>query len=119
MAVVLVADDMLPIVDLLTRFIEGCGHTVVSASNGICALALASDQRPQLVISDIQMPQMNGYDLLRALRADPTFATTRVYLLSADGDINAQPDGPVPDGYIEKPFDLAAIKDVLATVSSV
>lgn len=117
MTVVLIVDDMAEIVRLLTKFIQGRGYTVVSASNGVSALTVAREQHPHLVISDIRMPYMDGHDLLRILRTDPAFAATRIYLISADSDTQAQPGDPLPDGYIEKPFDFATIAAVLDSLA--
>jgi two-component system response regulator MtrA len=80
---VLVVDDE-PDVLLLCRLnLEQRGHEVVEAPNGQAALELASERTPDIVILDLMLPGIDGYDVLRALRADPATADVRVLVLTA------------------------------------
>ena len=119
MAMVLVVDDEAPIVDLLVDIIEERGHTVLRAGNGAEALTIARDLHPDLIISDIMMPALDGYALLEQLRGAPDLARTRVILMSA-----AMPKGaaalpgrrqraPNADGFLSKPFDVVAVESLL------
>jgi CheY-like chemotaxis protein len=117
MAVVLVVDDEAPIVALIVDLVEEHGHTAVTALNGEAALECAHAHFPALIISDVMMPVMDGYALLQALRAEPAFAHTAVYLMSAVA-FRILPKGEsLPHGYVSKPFDLAAIEGLLASIS--
>ncbi len=80
---ILVADDESPIVDLLRDLLEEGGHTVLSASDGREALALARRERPDLVISDVMMPFIDGAQLARLLQGDPLTHGVVVILMSA------------------------------------
>jgi CheY-like chemotaxis protein len=117
MASVLVIDDEAPIVDLLAEIIEERGHDVLRASNGANGLAIARSERPQLIISDVMMPLLDGYALLRALRAEPELAHISVVLVSAGFPKQEPPQtNPPADGYLHKPFDIAAIEHLLDTL---
>lgn len=115
MATILVVDDESTIVDLLVDIIEEHGHTAVQASNGIEGLVAARDRRPDLIISDVMMPLLDGYALLQALRSEPELAHTTVVLISAMFLGNSQPVAiPSADGYLRKPFDITAVEDLIA-----
>src|SRR5688572_30166268 len=79
MATILVADDNRANREALAALLESAGHAVVRAVDGREALTRAQDARPDLVISDVLMPMMDGYELARRLRADP--ATARAALM--------------------------------------
>lgn len=114
MATVLVIDDEAPIVELLVDIIEEKGHTAFHASNGVEGLALARQSRPDLIISDVMMPLLDGYALLDALRSEPDLAHTTVILMSAAFPRTAKPLTELAiDGYLRKPFDLATVETVI------
>ena len=83
MAKILVVDDQAPNRELLVTLIGYTGHQALEASDGAEALAIVRAQRPDLVISDILMPTMDGYEFVRQLRADPLVAATEVIFYSA------------------------------------
>ena len=83
MAQVLVVDDHPSNRDLVTTLLGYAGHTFFEASNGAEALALARSKRPDLVICDILMPGMDGFEFVRQLRADPDIARTHVVFYTA------------------------------------
>ncbi len=115
MATILIVDDEAPIVELLVDIISEEGHTVLQAQNGMEGLTLARANQPDLVISDVMMPILDGYALLRELRSSPETAHTQIILMSAAFSQGARLDsnGIVADGYLRKPFDLAAIERLL------
>src|SRR5688572_2779475 len=83
MARILIVDDEPVSRELLATLIRFKGHEALIASDGAEALALARSSRPQLVISDILMPTMDGYELLRQLRSDPELGSTEVIFHTA------------------------------------
>jgi len=83
MARILIVDDEPVSRELLATLIRFKGHEALIASDGAEALALARANRPQLVISDILMPTMDGYELLRQLRSDPDLGSTEVIFHTA------------------------------------
>src|SRR6188472_3390037 len=83
MAKVLVIDDIAANRELIVALLTHQGHQSFEAADGLEALALARAKRPDLVISDILMPTMDGYEFVRRLRADPAIARTTVIFYTA------------------------------------
>lgn len=86
MAKILVVDDEPDLRDILVRIVGGSGHEVLSAANGAAAIQMAHDSQPALVILDLMMPETDGFDVLRAIRADPVTSNTPVVIYSALSD---------------------------------
>jgi len=106
MARILVAEDERDIRELIGFTLRHNGHEVLTASNGEDALAIALREVPDLVLLDIRMPRLTGYDVCRRLRADPTTRDIPVAFLSAkgqDSEVQAGMDAGATD-YILKPF---------------
>jgi DNA-binding response OmpR family regulator len=106
MARILVAEDERDIRELIGFTLRHHGHEVLSASNGEDALAIALRELPDLVLLDIRMPRLTGYDVCRRLRAEPTTKNIPVAFLSAkgqDSEVQAGMDAGATD-YILKPF---------------
>jgi PAS domain S-box-containing protein len=83
MSSILVLDDRAVERELLDVILSSAGHTVLQASTGEDALALARTEHPELIIADILMPGMDGYEFVHALREDPDTASMRVILCTA------------------------------------
>ncbi|HEY8284342.1 MAG TPA: ATP-binding protein [Chloroflexota bacterium] len=111
---ILVVDDNADMRDYLTRLL-GRLYAVESAANGVTALEAARERIPSLVLSDVMMPGLDGFGLLRALRADPNLREVPVILLSARAGGEAVLGGldAGADDYLVKPF---AAKELLARV---
>jgi diguanylate cyclase (GGDEF)-like protein len=86
MATVLIADDDAAVRRLLSAVLRPRGHTILEAGNGEQALELAEQQRPELIVSDLLMPAMDGYELVRRLRIAPETSRTPVIFLTAEYD---------------------------------
>jgi signal transduction histidine kinase len=86
MSAILVLDDRAPERELLSIVLGHVGHTVLQASTGEQALELARANEPELIIADLMMPGMNGYEFVRELRADPAVGATRVMFCTASYD---------------------------------
>ena len=80
---VLVADDSPTVVAMLTALLEDVGYRVAAAQDGIAAAESAFAQRPDLVLLDVTMPRMNGYQVCRLLKSDPYLRDTPVLLLTS------------------------------------
>ncbi|HQP11921.1 MAG TPA: response regulator, partial [Candidatus Omnitrophota bacterium] len=76
---ILLVDDAREILDLMQAMLEGQGYEVIVATNGVEGLAKAKKDRPQLIIADVLMPEMDGYLFFKELRKDP--ATERIPVL--------------------------------------
>ena len=83
MASILIVDDD----ELLLRFLEhklqAKGYTIITATDGLQALEVASEQKPDLILLDIMMPDMDGLEVLRRLKASPTTDGIPVLMLTA------------------------------------
>ncbi len=103
---ILVVDDEPDVVELIGRTLRGDGFEVVSAYDGIGALDLASSERPDLVLLDIMMPMMSGYEVCRQLKADPQTQGVPVVCLSSahTPDARAQSLKAGAAELITKPF---------------
>ncbi|GAA2552150.1 SpoIIE family protein phosphatase [Winogradskya consettensis] len=108
---VLVADDNADMRDYLTRLLRSAGHRVVAVADGQDALDAARARNPDLVVSDVMMPRLDGLQLVAALRGDPRTASTPVLLLSARAGQEASIEGleAGADDYLVKPFSSAEL----------
>jgi CheY-like chemotaxis protein len=81
-------------------------HEVIMAKNGEDALEILYKDKPDLVLLDIRMPRLNGYEVCRTIKEDPTLQTIPVLFLSAKGQDTEVQEGLATgaDGYIIKPF---------------
>ena len=84
---IVVADDESPIRLVVGEKLRAAGYTVVEARDGEEALDLVKQHRPIAVITDLQMPYMNGLELCMAMRADPATAEIPALLLTARGHV--------------------------------
>jgi CheY-like chemotaxis protein len=80
---VLVADDHVDTRVILRHYLEAMGHSVIEAANGAEALRVLRASRPDALVLDIQMPEMDGIQVMRIIRSDPELAALPVLALSA------------------------------------
>ncbi len=115
---ILVVDDEQDIVDLISYNLSKEGYEVATASNGTDAVMLAQRLRPDLVILDIMMPGLDGFEVCRTLRQDPSLQTTAIVFLTAKaGEIDQILGLELgADDYIQKPISprvlLARVKTI-------
>src|SRR2546423_716709 len=83
MATILVVDDLADNRELLLRVLQKSNHRLLQASDGAEGLRVVRQEHPDLVIADILMPTMDGYEFVRQLRQDPSIAQTRVIFYSS------------------------------------
>lgn len=112
MACILVVDDDEEVAGTVERSLSRKGHQVIAVYSGAQALESAQRQRPDLVVLDIIMPQMDGIEVCRRLRADPVTATVPILFLTAKGRIEDKIEGFEAgcDDYLAKPFDLTELE---------
>src|SRR5512133_2912191 len=100
---VLVADDDKKTVDLVKLYLERDGYSVLTAHDGRRALAMARELRPDLVVLDIMMPELDGLDVCRLLRAESNVPIILLTARTTEGDRIAGLDLGADD-YVAKPF---------------
>lgn len=112
---VLIADDNADMREYLSRLLAGAGYEVRAVNDGLEALDAIRAQAPELVVSDVMMPRLDGLALVAALRTDPRTAAVPVLLLSARAGQEASIEGlqAGADDYLVKPF---AAAELLARV---
>ena len=117
MAHILIVEDEANIIKLITIRLQRLGHSISSADNGAAALEQAREIAPDLILLDVMIPVMNGFQVLQQLKADPATAQIPVLMLTARGherDIVAGLEGGADD-YIVKPF---SFPELISRVSS-
>ncbi|MDH5324809.1 MAG: response regulator [Gammaproteobacteria bacterium] len=118
MAHILAVDDSASMRQMVSFTLKGAGHTVTEASDGEEALGLAKSNKYDLVLSDVNMPKMDGISLTRELRNLPNFKYTPILMLTTESGTDKKQDGKSAGatGWIVKPFNP---DQLLATVSKV
>lgn len=116
MATILIVDDEKAIVDLLVNLLEDNGYVVLTAINGEEALKILEQERPDLIISDVMMPMMDGLALLRQIWNRTEWRTIKIILSSA-APLKAA-DNIHFDKFISKPFDLDTLEQLVKSLLS-
>ena len=117
---ILIVDDEPNIVLSLEFLMQREGYQVATAADGEAALEALAAQAPDLVILDVMLPKMNGFDVCRRIRADPRWKGVRILMLTARGRETevAKGLGLGADLYVTKPFStkelVAQVKGLLA-----
>jgi PAS domain S-box-containing protein len=113
---ILLADDNADMREYVRRLLRE-QYEVLAVADGESALKSAREQRPDLILSDIMMPRLNGFELLRAVRADRDLKSIPVILLSARAGEESRVEGldAGADDYLVKPF---SARELLARVGS-
>ncbi len=111
MPTVLVVDDEPTILELVRFTLEDEQVTVLEAADGIEAIERAHAARPQLILLDVQMPRLDGFEVCRRLREDATLAGVRIVMLTAAGQEADRARGLAAgaDDYLTKPFSPLAL----------
>ena len=117
---ILVVDDNVDAAESLAEAIEGAGGEVALAHDGESALALVRRWRPRAVLLDISLPGIDGYEVARRLRADPSLPGLRLIALTGyDERLSpAQPEDRGFDAHLVKPTTLARIVEALGATST-
>jgi two-component system response regulator MtrA len=104
--VVLVAEDDEDILEMVVFDLEDEGYEVLTARDGDAAIALALERRPDLVLLDVAMPGLDGYEVTRRLRAEKSTSGTPVVLLTARAQVRDVILGfeAGANDYVTKPF---------------
>jgi DNA-binding response OmpR family regulator len=119
-AVVLVADDEPSMLSLIAQHVKTLGHDVHIAHDGEEAWDMVQKHRPDLVLLDVMMPAMSGWEVCRKVREDEGFERVGVIMITGIGETLNELTSPLfgADAYLDKPFELVdldrSIREVLA-----
>jgi CheY-like chemotaxis protein len=108
---VLVVDDEPDLRFILRRIFEKAGHQVADAGHGAEALECVRGSLPELVVTDMMMPVMDGHELIRRLRADPATAQIPILAVTGNGELANAADALLPKPY--QPGQLLAAANAL------
>ncbi|HSL71862.1 MAG TPA: response regulator, partial [Longimicrobiales bacterium] len=105
-APILVVDDDTDALEIVRTYLESRGYEVATALDGKEALARLEEIRPAVVLLDVMMPGMDGWEVARVIKNHPDFGNTRVIMLTARSDFSDKHEGlrAGADDYLVKPF---------------
>jgi CheY-like chemotaxis protein len=114
-ATILVVDDNTDNVEILRAFLESRGFTIAEARDGRAALAKMEEVKPDLVLLDVMMPGMDGWEVCRVIKQHPQLGDTKVVMVTAKGGFEDKFEGlrSGADDYVVKPVDF---KDLMGKV---
>lgn len=114
----LTVDDSKTMRDMVSFTLKGAGFEVIEAEDGKDAITKLSGQKVDVILTDLNMPNMNGFELIRALRADAGYKFTPILMLTTEGDENKKQEGKSAGatGWIVKPFNPEKLVQVVNKV---
>jgi DNA-binding response OmpR family regulator len=114
---ILVVDDNVDSAEVLAMLLGAMGHEAFVAHTGEQALRVAKEELPTVIFLDLALPDMSGFDVARRLRADVTFARTRLIGLSgfSSGEYRTKTREAGIDDYVEKPVEASTLASLLGT----
>jgi two-component system, chemotaxis family, chemotaxis protein CheY len=107
MSTILIVDDSASIRQTVKIALNGQGHTVSEAANGMEGLEKAAGAAFELVVTDLNMPEMDGLTMIRQLRTQPAYTGVPILFLTTESDANIKQQAKAAGatGWITKPFD--------------
>ncbi|MDX1795223.1 MAG: response regulator [Hydrogenovibrio sp.] len=118
MSKILAVDDSKSMRQMVSMSLKSAGHDVTEAEDGAIALDLAKKDQYDLIVTDINMPNMNGIELIQALRGLPNYKFTPVLCLTTEssGDMKQKGKEAGATGWIVKPFSPEKLLSVISRV---
>ncbi|NPE29406.1 response regulator [Methanococcoides sp. SA1] len=115
---VLIVDDEPDAVIATKRALEADGYNVIEANNGAMAFDVLKSDIPDVILLDVMMPDMDGFEVCRRLKEEPLYENIPVIMLTAKGETNDKIEGLDigADDYMTKPFNLKELKARIKTV---
>jgi two-component system chemotaxis response regulator CheY len=117
---ILTVDDSRTMRELLLAALTDMGHRVVQAEDGLSGLECLRQQVPDAIITDINMPRLDGFGFIEEVRRDPRYRTTPILVLTTENHASrkdrARRAGAT--GWIVKPFDPAKLADAIRRVTA-
>lgn len=109
---ILIVDDEIDLVDTLATHLESDGFEVIKALDGKEGYEKASTNRPDLMILDLRMPRMDGFQVCRLLKFDDDLKAIKIIILTAHNSENerAMSKTVLADAFVEKPYEYAKLR---------
>ena len=117
---VFLIDDESSWLQAISGILKQEGFRVISSESGEDALEKLKRRRPDLILSDVRMPEMNGFDFFEKVRTDPNLASVPFVFMSSIDDYDAKRVAKElgADDYLEKPYDAAKMKVIVRDLFS-
>jgi two-component system chemotaxis response regulator CheY len=118
MYAILAVDDSASMRQMVAFTLKGAGYQVIEAADGQEAFEKARGQKVDLVLTDQNMPRMDGISLVKSLRGLPSYASTPILILTTESsdDMKAKGRAAGATGWLVKPFDPGKLIDVIKKV---
>jgi two-component system chemotaxis response regulator CheY len=117
---VLTVDDSRTMRDMLKHSLVAAGFRVIQAEDGVHGLEVLAEEKPDVIVTDINMPRMDGFGFIEAVRRDPTCRAMPMLVLTTEVDaekkLRAKTAGAT--GWIVKPFDPVKLVDAIRRVTA-
>jgi len=119
---IMIADDEQESIDFVVNTFAETDYEIICASDGAEALSKAQKEKPDLIVLDVQMPKMSGFEVFHKLRGDAQFTDTPIVMLTGiggrtgvkiDGQDMGDYLGSEPDAYIDKPIEPIILKQTV------
>ncbi len=115
---VMVADDDIEIRRILVRALDKLDCDLIQAADGEEALTLIIQEQPDVLVLDVMMPTLSGWEICKYVRSKPEYAATRVLMLTAIGKTVNEMTSPLygADAHLDKPFDVHEVASVVQSL---
>lgn len=116
--IALAVDDSKTMREMVSFTLSGNGFDVLQAEDGQMAIKVLDNRKVDLIITDLNMPNMNGIELIKALRANPTYKFTPILMLTTESDDSKKADGKSAGatGWLVKPFNPDKLLSIIKKV---
>jgi two-component system chemotaxis response regulator CheY len=117
---VLTVDDSRTMREMLRLALTDAGYRVVQAEDGIHGLEVLSDETPDVIVTDINMPRMDGFGFIEEVRADPRYRGVPILILTTESDAEKKNRARMAGatGWIVKPFNPVKLVDAIRRVAA-
>jgi two-component system cell cycle response regulator DivK len=116
LSTILLVEDTIANRALVVKLLNAAGHVVIEAADGAAGIREAQTSRPDLVLMDLSLPGMDGWEALRRLRADGRTRDLRIVALTAHAMAGTRDEALAAgfDGYLSKPIDAVTFADTVS-----